>query len=339
MDWRMKRNIGIVGYGYWGPNLARNFAGHSECVVRRIAEVDPNRRAEAQMAWPHSEVVAHADQILTAPDIDIAVIATPVSTHFELTMTALRHGKHVWVEKPVATTSDEARRIADEADKRRLIVIIDHTFLFTGPVIKMKEIVDSGEMGSLLYYDSVRVNLGMFQHDVNVLWDLATHDLAIINYLVEDRPTAVSAIGSSHFNGHIDVGYLTLWYKDNFIAHFHANWLSPVKVRRTLVGGDQRMLVWDDGEREEKIKVYDKGVKVFNREGVYQMLATYRVGDMHSPLLATGEALAREVGYFIDCVDHGRSPHNNALAGMRVVEILEAADRSLALNGAPVELP
>jgi len=335
----MKRNIGIVGYGYWGPNLARNFASHPECVVRRIAEVDPNQRAKAKLAWPHSEVVTHADQILTAPDIDIAVIATPVSTHFELTMTALRHGKHVWVEKPVAATSDEARRIADEADKRRLTVITDHTFLFTGPVIKMKEIIQSGEMGSLLYYDSVRVNLGMFQHDVNVLWDLATHDLAIINYLVEDRPTTVSAIGSSHFNGHIDVGYLTLWYQDNFIAHFHANWLSPVKIRRTLVGGDQRMLVWDDGEREEKIKVYDKGVKVFNREGVYQMLATYRVGDMRSPLLSTGEALAREVGYFIDCIDHGRSPHNDALAGMRVVEILEAADRSLALNGAPVELP
>ena len=274
------------------------------------------------------------------PAVDAVVIATPVASHFDLAMQALHAGKHVLVEKPLAASGEQGERLLEEAARCRRVLMVDHTFVYTGAVRKIKELVDSAKLGQLYYYDSVRVNLGLFQHDVNVLWDLAVHDLAIMDYVLGSRPCAVGATGIAHVPGKPkDVAYLTCFFENNLIAHFHVNWLSPVKVRKTLIGGAQQMIVYDDLEPSEKIKVYDKGITLNNgSEGNYDLLVGYRAGDMWAPQLDTTEALRLEAKHFIDCIEHGKQPITNGHVGLRVVRILEAATHSMAQRGRPVEL-
>ncbi len=334
----MRLGIGVIGYGYWGPNLARNFGAHPDCRVRSISDRRPERRELAGRHFPHAAIIAD-DSALAATDVDVVAIATPACTHYELAKRALQNGKHVWIEKPMTSNSDQAKELAEIAASRGLTLMVDHTFLFTGAVSKMKEVVDAGELGGLYYYDSVRVNLGLFQHDVNVIWDLAPHDLSIMDHLLGPSAQAVSAQGRGHFHtGLEDVAYVSVFYPDNLIAHFHVNWLSPVKIRRTIIGGSKRMLVWDDLSQEEKIKIYDKGMQVTTIEGIYNVLATPRVGDMTAPVVPFTEALSVEVDYFVTCVREKKTPFNDAQAGLRVVSMLEATDRSLREGGRIVEL-
>ncbi len=331
-------NIALVGYGYWGPNLARNFNSHPECNLHTIIDMAPKRRDLAQATYPHTRVVASQD-VLDEAEIDVVVIATPVFTHHEIAKRALSKGKHVWVEKPMTSNTEQARELVELSEGNNLTLMVDHTFLFTGAVQKMKELMDAKVFGDLYYYDSVRINLGLFQHDINVIWDLAPHDLSIMDYLLGPAAEAVSAQGRDHFGtGLVDVAYVNVSYPDNLLAHFHLNWLSPVKIRSTIVGGSSKMLVWDDLSQEEKIKVYDKGMDVTTREGVYRVLATPRIGDMTAPVVSNIEALSSEVDYFVRCVKTGERPFNDGRAGMRIVSILEATDQSLQENGRVIEL-
>jgi len=330
--------VGLVGYGYWGPNLARNFNAHPNFELKRIADTSKKRCDQAAAMYPYVDVVSTPD-IVEDPDLDAIVVATPVFTHFDLSKRALESGKHVWVEKPMTSTSAEAEQLVELATAQNLTLMVDHTFLFTGVVQKMKEIVDSGTLGRLFYYDSVRINLGIFQHDVNVIWDLAPHDLSIMDYLLGPTARAVSAQGRGHFNtGLEDVAYLSVMYDDNLIAHFHVNWLSPVKVRRTTIGGSRQMLLWDDMNQEEILKVYDKGMEVQTQEGMYRVLATPRSGDMHAPVVPSVEALQTEVNYFAECIERNERPHNDGHAGLRIVKMLEATNESLRNDGRPVEI-
>jgi len=330
--------LGVIGYGYWGPNVARNFAAQPECRVAAICDGDPKARARVQTHYPAARAVADPGEILASSDIDAVAIVTPVSTHHDLARQALENGKHIWVEKPFTATSEQAEDLIELADRKNLVIMVDHTFLFTGAVRKMKELIDQGVLGRLYYYDSTRVNLGLFQHDVNVIWDLAPHDLAIMDHLIGLEPERVVATGQSHLNGLEDIAYITLYFPDRITAHINVNWLSPVKVRMTLLGGERKMLVWNDLEPAEKIKVYDKGVEIENKEGIYKLLVSYRSGDMWAPRVEQTEALHLEASYFLDCVSSGTHPLNDGLAGLRMVKILEAAQKSLRRGGEPVTL-
>ncbi len=329
---------GLIGYGYWGPNVARNFNANPDCELACIADMSEPRRRAAAAAFPHVRI-CETEDILADPTIDVVAIATPVFTHYELAKRALEQGKHVWVEKPMTSTSEQAEELTEMALARNLVLMVDHTFTFCGPVRKMKELIDSGHLGELYYYDSVRVNLGIFQHDVNVIWDLAPHDLSIMDYLLGPRMRGVSAHGRDHFNtGLEDVAYLCVFYDNNLIAHFHLNWLSPVKIRRTLVGGSQHMVVWDDLDQEAKLRIYDKGMDVETTEGLYRVLATPRIGDMCAPVVSGEEALQVETKYFMECIANGRRPHDDGEAGARIVRLLEAANRSLQEDGRVITL-
>lgn len=333
-------NVGVIGYGYWGPNLVRNFAEAPSSQVVAVSDLNAERLALVRRRYPAIETTTDYRDLLTDGNLDAIAIATPVSSHYELAMHALQAGKHVLVEKPLVATSDEAARLVDEADRCQRVLMVDHTFVYTGAVRKMQELVASAELGEIYYYDSVRVNLGLFQHDVNVIWDLAVHDLSIMEYVLPARPCAVSATGVSHVPGQpANIAYLTLFFDSSLIAHIHVNWLAPVKVRRTLLGGSQKMIVYDDLEPSEKIKVYNKGI-TFNdgTERRYQMLIGYRTGDMWAPHLDITEALRTEVLHFTDCLDNGKSPITDGVAGMRVVNVLEAATQSMEAMGRPVEL-
>jgi len=331
-------NFGVIGYGYWGPNIVRNLASLEGSQVVGIAEVSAGARARAQKAYPMVKVTAEAKDLVTSPDVDAIAVVSPVWTHYELTKAALENGKHVFVEKPFTSNTAQAEELINLAARKNLKVMVDHTFLFTGAVRKICQLLDEGSLGRLYYYDSTRVNLGLFQHDVNVLWDLAPHDLSIMDHVIKSKPEAIVATGQGHLNGHEDVAFMTLYFPENVIAHINVNWLSPVKVRTTLIGGEKRMLVWNDLEADEKIKVYDKGVKITSREGVYDLLVSYRSGDMWAPQLEQGEALRQELGYFVDCIASGTEPFNNGCAGLRVVQMLEAASESLSKRGALVYL-
>ena len=332
--------IGICGYGYWGPNLARNFAGTEDCQVAGIADSRPERLAAALRWQPTVRVTNNVEELLRSRDVDAIAIATPVATHFDLTMRALQAGKHVFVEKPLTTTSEEATKLIDEAQRRRLSLMVDHTFLYTPAVRKIRELCDQGSLGSLYYYDAVRVNLGLFQHDINVIWDLAVHDLSIMDFLLPEAPCAVSATGIRHVADRgEDIAYLTLFFSSSLIAHIHVNWLAPVKVRRTLIGGTDKMVVYDDLEASEKVKVYDKGIMLSGDPAEqYQRRISYRSGDAWSPHLDTQEALAREAAEFIRCINTGDRPLSDGVSGLRVVKILEAASLSMNAQGAPVPI-
>lgn len=335
-----KLRIGVIGYGYWGPNMVRNFAEVPGSQVTMVCDLRPERLTLAQSRYPALRVTTDAGELIGDPQVDAVVISTPVSSHFDLALRALQAGKHVLVEKPMTATSEQARRLIEEAERRRLCLMVDHTFVYTGAVRKIRDLIASGELGDLYYYDSVRVNLGLFQHDVSVLWDLAVHDLTIMDYILPVKPRSVSATGISHVPGSPeDVAYLTLMFESNIIAHIHVNWLSPVKIRRTLIGGTRKMVVYDDLEPSEKIKIYDKGITLKpTAESVYQMLVGYRTGDMLAPQIDGTEALRTEALHFLQCVEKGERPQTDGAAGLQVVSILEAATRSLQQNGQPVDL-
>ena len=330
--------FGVIGYGYWGPNIVRNIAAIDGTQVGAIAEVSPAARARAQKAYPGVLVTADTQELIKSPDIDAIAVVSPVWTHYDLAKKALENGKHVFVEKPFTSNVAQAEELIEIAARKNLRIMVDHTFLFTGAVRKIRQLVDEGTLGNLYYYDSTRVNLGLFQHDVNVIWDLAPHDLSIMDHVLKGSPEAVVATGQGHLNGHEDVAFMTIYYPEKVIAHINVNWLSPVKVRTTLIGGEKRMLVWNDLDPDEKIKVYDKGVNVSSREGVYELLVSYRSGDMWAPQLEQVEALRHEMSYFVECITNGVDPFNDGRAGLRVVKMLEAASESLSQKGALVYL-
>jgi len=330
--------IAVIGYGYWGPNVVRNFHNAKDAQVAVVCDKRAEVLKRAKQAFPGLEVTTDVRQVLTAADVDAVAIVTPVWTHFELAKAAMENGKHVFVEKPFASTAAQAQELVDFGTRKNLRIMVDHTFLFTGAVKKIRQLVDDNELGKLYYYDSTRVNLGLFQHDVNVIWDLAPHDLAIMNYVIRDKPQAIVATGESHLDGHEDLAYITVYFESNMIAHINVNWLSPVKVRTTLIGGEKRMVVWNDVAADEKLKVYDRGVHLASGEGIYDLLVSYRTGDMWAPKVEQTEALKAECQYFIECVRCGQDPFNDGVAGLRVVKMLEAADQSVKAKGRIVYL-
>jgi predicted dehydrogenase len=331
-------NIGIIGYGYWGPNIVRNFNSLEGVKVHSICDSSTSALNRACKAYSHIAGTRDFSDVLTSPEIDAVAVITPVSTHYELAKKALENGKHVFVEKPFTATAAQAEELIALAEKKGLTIMVDHTFIFTGAVRKIKQLVDDKVLGDLYYFDSVRVNLGLFQRDVNVIWDLAPHDFAVMDYLLDEKPVSVAACGKAHVNGMEDTAYVTVHFNNNMIAHFNVNWLSPVKVRTTLIGGEKKMLVWNDLEPDEKIKIYDKGVEVRSKEAEYKMLVNYRSGDMHAPRVEHIEALKREAEYFVHCIEGKETPINDGQAGLRVVKMLEACNASLLRNGQAVEL-
>jgi predicted dehydrogenase len=340
--------VGVIGYGYWGPNLVRNFYETPGCRVVSVSDLNSDRLGRARARYPTIDTVVDYRDLIGDPRVHLVAIATPVSTHFDLAMQAMRAGKHVLLEKPMTGDVDQAQRLVEEAAKRRLILAVDHTFVYTGAVRKMRELVASGDLGEIYYYDSVRVNLGLFQHDVNVVWDLAVHDLSIMDHLLPSRPVAVSACGLGHVPGEPEnIGYVTFHFDSKVMAHVHVNWLAPVKVRRTLIGGSRKMIVYDDLEPSEKIKVYDKGITVNSTttDGQapgngqrYAMMVGYRSGDVWAPQIDGAEALAVEARHLIDCITNQKAPLVDAEAGLRVVRLLDAATQSMRNGGRLIEL-
>ena len=325
--------VGVVGYGYWGPNIVRNLNGLNNADVTVVCDLDAAALKRAGCAYPGVRLTTDFSDVLRSVDVDAVAIVTPVWTHYELTREALENGKHVLVEKPFTSTPEQAEDLIELADRKNLKIMVDHTFLFSGAVRKIREIVDAGTLGPLYYFDSTRVNLGLFQHDVSVVWDLAPHDLSIMDYIIVDAPEAVVATGGSHLNGHADMAFITVYFPGNIIAHVNVNWLSPVKIRTTRIGGKDKMLVWNDLEADEKIKVYDKGVEITNGQGVYDLLVSYRSGDVWGPKCDQAEALKVELGYFVDCIVKDQVPLNDGMAGLRIVKLLHAAERSLQQRG------
>src|SRR2546426_2905662 len=330
--------IGVIGYGYWGPNVVRNLRSLEGCEVAAVCDRSPAALTRVAQVYSDLAVTADPSELIQSPKIDAVAVVTPVCTHFELAKAALQNGKHIFIEKPFTSTAWQAEELVDLAAQKNLTIMVDHTFLFTGAVRKIRELIDEGVLGDLYYYDSTRVNLGLFQHDVSVVWDLAPHDLSIMSFLIPQEPEAVVATGQSHLNGLVDVAFLTVYFPGNTIAHINVNWLSPVKVRTTLLGGEKKMLVWNDLEADEKIKIYDKGVQMASGQGLYELMVSYRSGDMWAPRVEQAEALKVELGYFVDCVTKGQTPINDGVAGLRVIKLLEAADRSLAERGRAVQL-
>ena len=330
--------IGVIGYGYWGPNIVRNLHGLDSTRVELIVDQSPSALARARKAYPNVATASDAAEVLCSPKIDAVAIVTPVWTHYELAKRALENGKHVFIEKPFTSNSSQAEELIELAARKKLTVMVDHTFLFTGAVRKIRELAHSGVLGDLYYYDSLRVNLGLFQHDVSVIWDLAPHDLSIMDHVIEARPEAVVATGERHLNGVEDVAFLTLYFPRNMIAHVNVNWLSPVKIRTTLIGGQKKMVVWNDLVSDEKVRVYDKGVQITSGEGIRDLLVSYRSGDMWAPQLEQLEALRVELDYFTDCVTNSKIPFNDAHSGLRVVRMLEAAEASIRNKGELVRL-
>jgi len=330
--------MGVVGYGYWGPNIVRNLRSLEGCEVAAVCDQSPAAVKRIKQAHPDLTVTTQSSELLTSAEIDAIAVVTPVRTHFELAKAALQNGKHVFVEKPFTSTTQQAEELIELAERKNLKIMVDHTFLFTGAVRKIRELIDEGVLGDLYYYDSTRVNLGLFQHDVSVVWDLAPHDLSIMSFLIPQEPEAVVATGQSHLNGLVDVAFLTIYFPGNTIAHINVNWLSPVKVRTTLLGGEKKMLVWNDLEADEKLKIYDKGAQINSGQGLYELMVSYRSGDMWAPRVEQTEALRVELGHFMDCVVKGHTPVNDGIAGLRVVKLLEAADRSLKERGRAIQI-
>jgi predicted dehydrogenase len=331
--------VGLIGYGYWGPNLVRNFNAAEGSQIEMICDMSQQSLKKVRKSYPNIKVTADSNELIKDPTIDVVAVATPVFTHYELAKRALDEGKHVFVEKPFTYTSAEAEELIELAEKKNLKIMVDHTFLYTGAVRKIKQLIEDHVLGDILYYDSIRVNLGLFQHDINVVWDLAPHDISIMEYVINEKPQAVVATGAEHFDrGLEDVAYLTIYFTKNIIGHINVNWLSPVKVRTTLIGGQKKMIVWNDLEPDEKIKIYDKGVQVKTREGMYNLLVAYRSGDIWTPRVEQTEALKLMVDKFIDYISNGGRIINDGPAGMRVVRLLEACNKSLKNKGEMVYL-
>ena len=325
--------IGVIGYGYWGPNVVRNFYNAKDATVVSVCDMSEAALGRVQQLYPSMNVTTSTSDIFRNPDIDAVAIVTPISQHYPLAKEALEAGKHVFVEKPFTSCVSEAEELIELAEQKNLQIMVDHTFIYTGAVRKIHELIELSELGSLYYYDSTRVTLGMFQPDSNVVWDLATPDLAILYYLLPNEPEAIVATGEKHVNGIEDMAFVTMYFSDNVIAHLNVNWLSPVKIRTTLIGGEKRMLVWDDLEADEKIKVYDKGVERRSSDPDYDLRVNYRAGDMWAPRVESVEALALEAQRFVDCVSSGTAADNDGHAGLRVVRMLEAIDESMSHKG------
>lgn len=332
--------IGVAGYGYWGPNLVRNFSSNQASRVISVSDLDSNKLAASKRLYPGVVTTSCYEDLLKNPAIDAIAIATPVHAHFDLALAALRAGKHVLVEKPLAPSAEQVSRLIDEADRRGLTLMVDHTFLYTPAVQKVRELLSRKELGEIYYYDSTRSSLGLFQKDVNVIWDLAVHDISIIHYILEEEPIAVSATGSCHVAGSPEnMAHITLFFGGACVAHVSVNWLSPVKVRQTFIGGSKKMIVYDDLEPTEKIKVYDKGIILdAPSENAHQFRIGYRAGDMWAPHISAKEALQTEIEHFVECVRTGAQPISDGVSGLRVIEVLEAASRSIAEQGKPVLL-
>jgi predicted dehydrogenase len=331
--------VGVIGCGYWGPNLVRNCNENETTRVVAVADLREDRLRAIERKAPGARLTTVHAEVLADPAVEAVAITTPVSSHFELGRAALEAGKHVLMAKPLAATTHECEALVALAAENDRVLLVDHTFVYTGAVRKIRSLLDEGALGEIYYCDSVRVNLGLFQHDVNVIWDLAPHDFAILRYLFDREPVAVSATGAAHSaSGLEDVAYVTLHYEGNLIAHCHLNWLSPVKIRRTLIGGSERMLVWDDLDPDEKIKIYDRGFSEQPRgsEGLYETIVSYRIGDVWIPQVERGEALAREVEHFARCVRGLETPLTPGQAGADVVRLLEAANASVQAGGRPV---
>jgi predicted dehydrogenase len=330
-------NIGIIGYGYWGPNLVRNFQEIEGATVTTCCDKSNQRLMQVQSKYPQVQTTTDYEKVIKDPSVDAVVIATPVGTHYGFARQALESGKHVLVEKPMTASVAEAESLTEIAEAKNLRLMVDHTFIYTGAVRKMKEIIDAGDLGQLYYFDSVRINLGLIQKDVNVLWDLAPHDIAILENLVKENPTGVCANGVSHIgNGLENVAYLTVYFDSGLIAHFHNNWLAPVKIRTVLVGGSKKMVLYDDMEISEKIKVYDRGIDLTN--GDHQVRIAYRLGDMWAPRLEVTEALRGMAKEFVDSIGEGRRPFTDGMSGLSVVKILEASEMSIKRRGREVKL-
>ena len=334
-------NIGVIGYGYWGPNLVRNFAELADARVHTVADLNPKALETVARRFPATKVTTDAMAMIRDPEIDAVAIATPVSTHFSLAMAALRAGKHVWLEKPMTETSMQARALIEEAQKRGLTLHVDHTFVYTGPVKKMRDMVQNGELGKTLYYDSTRVNLGLFQRDVNVIADLAVHDFSIIDYVFNQHPTAVSASGINHYPGTPEnLAFITLFYETGFIAHVNVSWLAPVKIRSIIIGGTEKMITFDELQPSEKLKIYDKGVSFTDDPAkIHEMRVGYRTGDMWAPKVDGSEALLVEGKHFVDCIRNNKKPTSDGEFGFRMVELIEAATASMRGRGETIHLP
>ncbi len=331
-------NLGVAGLGYWGPNLVRNFSEVDNCRVAIACDLDEKKLARIKKRFPHLEITTSYADMVNASGIDAIAIATPVASHYELAKKALERGKHVLVEKPLCDNVMEAESLVQIARSCGKVLMVDHTFLYTGSVRKTKELLAKGEIGDLYYFDSVRINLGLFRPDVNVLWDLASHDISIAHYLIEEKPVSVSVLGRDFGNNGIAcMVYMTLKYPSGFISHIHVSWLSPVKVRRIIIGGSKKMIIYDDVEPTDKIRVYDSGVEFdYSKENPLQ--PTYRLGDINLPKLDQREALLVEAEHFIDCILNGKKPLTDAAFGLEVLKVLEAGDISLKEGGREVML-
>ena len=333
--------IGVIGYGYWGPNLVRNFSEIPGARVVAVCDMSAERLNLVQERYPTIVTTREYKELITNPSVDAVAIATPISTHFKLAMEVISAGKHVLLEKPMTWSSEEGKKLIEESQKRNLILMVDHTFIYMGAVRKIKELVDSKKIGDVYYYDSTRVNLGLFQHDVNVIYDLAVHDISIMDYILGGiKPSAVSVTGKSHFAGQPEnVAYITLFFNSNLIAHINVNWLSPVKLRQTLIGGSKKMIVFDDLVANEKVKVYDSGIKMNKHpDQLYKTMVGYRMGDVWSPNFDRTEALRNLAIHFVNCVDNNTKPITDGEMGLRVVKVLEAATKSMESFGKLVDI-
>ena len=333
-------NVGLIGFGYWGPNLARNFSFNPDLELAAICDFSSDRLKAAKRHYPQVNLYKDLDDFFNDTALDAIAIATPVTSHFKLAKKAILSGRHVWLEKPMTETVPQAEELIELAEQKNKVLLVDHTFVYTGAVRKIKEVIDKGELGDMIYYDSTRVNLGLFQQDINVVWDLAPHDISIMDYLMPFKKVEISATGSHYYgNGIVPKSLLTVYMENNTIAHINVSWVSPVKIRQTLIGGSSKMILYDDNQPSEKIKIYDKGVVLgHTMEELYRLKVQYRVGDMYAPKIDDQEALALESSHFADCIINGKKPLTDGKAGLEVVKVLVAAEKSLKLKGAPVQL-
>lgn len=326
--------LGVIGYGYWGPNVVRNFNSVASVEVVSICDFQQSALNRAQQSYSNANLTCDYREILRSPEIDAVVIVTPVSTHYELAKMALENGKHIFVEKPFTLSVDQAEELIELAEKKKLKIMVDHTFLFTGAVRKIKELIVTNVIGDLYYFDSTRINLGLFQKDVNVIWDLAPHDLSIMDYLIGPAPIAIMATGMAHFDSNLEnIAYITVYFSGNLIAHINVNWLSPVKIRTTLIGGRHKMIVWNDLVSDEKVRVYDRGVETADKERSYHQRMNYRSGDMWAPRVDQVEALKVEAEYFVECITNDKTPFNDGYSGLNVVKMLSATEKSIKRGG------
>ncbi len=329
----------IIGYGYWGPNLARAASESGLFSIEVIADQSAPALERAARRHPGARLVRNWREAIAEPGVDAVLIATPVSSHFEIALAALREGKHVLVEKPMTDDIATAARLVEEAARRCLVLMVDHTFVYTGAVRKIADLMTAGEIGSVHYYDSTRVNLGLFQSDVNVIWDLAVHDFSIMDHLIEAQPVAISASGAGFLpDGPESMAHLSVFFDNGAMAHLNVSWLAPVKIRQTVIGGSRRMVIYDDMQTSEKVKVYDRGVSLVPEPASREQRISYRIGDMFAPAISAKEALVTEMEEFARCIGSGVKPLTDGEAGLRVVEMLTAASRSMALRGQPIEL-